>query len=120
MVVRRGGSWIKIEFMSNEPNIASNLQLDALLRERREDILRSVHRHGAQNVRVFGSVVRGEASEESDVDLLVDAGEETSAWFPAGLVEELEALLGRHVDVVTENSLHWLLRHRILKEARPL
>ena len=94
--------------------------LELLLKARREDILSSVHRHGARNVRVFGSVARGEASAESDVDFLVDAGEKTSPWFPAGLVEELEALLGRPVEVVTENSLHWLLRRRILKEARPL
>lgn len=110
--------------MSNEPNAArrddQNIPIEMLLRERREEILSSAFRHGARNVRVFGSVARGEASGESDVDLLVDAGEKTTPWFPAGLVEELEALLGRPVDVVTENSLHWLLRRRILKEARPL
>ena len=94
--------------------------IEVLLRELREDILELAHRHGARNVRLFGSVVRGEATEESDVDLLVDAGEETSPWFPAGLIAELEKLLERRVDVVTEDSLHWLLRRRILKEARPL
>ena len=93
---------------------------EVLLRELRQDILELAHRHGARNVRLFGSVVRGEATEESDVDLLVDAEEETSPWFPAGLIAELEKLLERRVDVVTEDSLHWLLRRRILKEARPL
>ena len=94
--------------------------IEMLLRERREDILDRAHRHGARNVRLFGSVVRGEADEDSDIDFLVDAGEKTSPWFPAGLVDELETLLGRRVDVVTEDSLHWLLRRRILREARPL
>ena len=94
--------------------------IDVLLRERREEILRIAHQHGARNVRVFGSVARGEATEDSDIDLLVEAGDNTSAWFPAGLIDELETLLGRRVDIVTETSLYWLLRRRILKEARSL
>ncbi len=65
-------------------------------------------------------IARGEATEESDIDLLVEAGEETSPWFPAGLVEELEELLGRRVDVLTDDGLYWQLRRRILREARPL
>ena len=91
-----------------------------ILREKREEILRIAEKHGARNVRVFGSVAHGEATESSDIDLLVDTAEETSPWFPAGLVEELEGLLGRRVDVVTANGLYWLLRRRILTEARPL
>jgi len=91
-----------------------------LLREKRDEILRIAEKHGARNVRVFGSVAHGEATESSDIDLLVDTAEETSPWFPAGLVEELEGLLGRRVDVVTANGLYWLLRRRILTEARPL
>jgi len=98
----------------------SAVSIDILLRERRADILSSAYRHGARNVRIFGSVARGESTTDSDIDLLLEAGATTSPWFPAGLVEELEALLGRPVDVVTENSLHWLLRRRILKEAKPL
>jgi uncharacterized protein len=94
--------------------------IENLLRENREEILRIAEKHGARNVRVFGSVAYGEATERSDVDLLVDTAEETSPWFPAGLVEELEKVLGRRVDVVTTNGLYWLLRRRILKEARPL
>ena len=72
---------------------------------------------------MFGFSARwfaGELTESSDIDFLVDAGDRTSPWFPAGLVDELETLLGRPVDVVTEDALHWLLRRRILKEARPL
>jgi len=91
-----------------------------LLREKREEILRIAEKHGARNVRVFGSVVHGEATGTSDIDLLVDTTEETSPWFPAGLVAELEELLGQRVDVVTSDGLYWLLRRRILREARPL
>jgi predicted nucleotidyltransferase len=94
--------------------------MEDLLREKREEILRIAEKRGARNVRVFGSVVHGEATEGSDIDLLVDTSEETSPWFPAGLVEELEGILGKRVDVVTSNGLYWLLRRRILKEARPL
>jgi uncharacterized protein len=98
----------------------NEVSVETLLRKHRGDILSSAHRHGARNVRIFGSVARGEATADSDIDLLVEVGERTSPWFPAGLVEELESLLGKPVDVVTENSLHWLLRRRILKEAVPL
>jgi len=94
--------------------------MEDLLREKREEILRIAEKHGARNVRVFGSVAKGETTSTSDVDLLVDTAEETSPWFPAGLIAELEELLGRQVDVVTPNGLYWLLRRRILSEARPL
>lgn len=90
------------------------------LRARRDDILRIAIRHGAHNVRVFGSVVRGEATEDSDVDLLVSTSESTSPWFPAGLVVDLEDLLGCRVQVVTEDGLYWLLMERILNEAKDL
>ena len=110
--------------MSSGPNAshqnAEGDTIQTLLRERRDEILSSAYRHGARNVRVFGSVARGDSGTNSDIDLLVDASEKTSPWFPAGLVEELERLLDRPVDVVTEQSLHWLLRRRILKEAKPL
>lgn len=91
-----------------------------LLEGHRNDILDLAARHGATNVRVFGSTLRGDATSDSDIDLLVSTSGETSAWFPAGLVADLEALLGRKVDVVTEDGLYWLLRRRILREARPL
>lgn len=94
--------------------------IQTLLLEHRDEILNSAYRHGARNVRVFGSVARGESTSTSDIDFLVDASDTTSPWFPAGLVQELEGLLDRPVDVVTEQSLHWLLRRRILREAKPL
>ena len=95
--------------------------LDAqLIRAKREEILRIAAKHGAQNIRVFGSVARGEARAESDIDFLIDAGPVTSSWFPAGLIVELQDLLGRPVEVVTEKGLNPLIRDRVLKEAVPL
>ena len=96
------------------------MTLNQLLGEKREDILRIAARHGATNVRIFGSVVRGEAGPGSDIDFLVDVGPGRSAFFPAGLLADLEDLLGCPVDVLTENSLHWYIRERVLKEARLL
>jgi predicted nucleotidyltransferase len=110
--------------MSTGPNASQRRDgedaIQALLLKHRDEILNSAYRHGAQNVRVFGSVARGESTSNSDIDFLVDASDTTSAWFPAGLVQELERLLARRVDVITEQSLHWLLRRRILKEAKLL
>ena len=91
-----------------------------LLEEKRDEILQIAARHGASNVRVFGSAARGEADEGSDVDLLVDFEPGRSLLDHAALVVDLEELLGRKVDVVTEKGVYWLLRRRILKEARAL
>ena len=91
-----------------------------LLRERKDEIRRIAERHGAHNIRVFGSVARGEANPESDIDLLIDRGPNTSSWFPAGLILDLEELLGRRVDVVTEQALNPYLRDYVLREAVPL
>ncbi len=90
------------------------------VREHREEILAVAARYGARNVRIFGSVARGEAGESSDVDFLVDMESGRSLFDLAGLLTELRDLLGRDVDVVTESGLYWLLRRRILSEARPL
>lgn len=86
----------------------------------REQILEIAARHGAYNVRVFGSLARGEAKQDSDLDLLVDVGPNRSPWFPAGMIADLEELLGGKVDVVTHDSLHWFIRDQILREAKPL
>jgi predicted nucleotidyltransferase len=90
------------------------------LREKRLEILRIADRHGAHNVRIFGSAASGEAGPESDVDFLVEVGPHHSSWFPAGLVADLEDLLDRPVDVVTADALHWYIRDRVLEEAVPL
>ncbi|MBA3613139.1 MAG: nucleotidyltransferase family protein [Nitrospirales bacterium] len=95
-------------------------ELQALLTDKREDVLRIAAKHGAYNVRIFGSVARGEATPDSDIDLLIEKGPTTSAWFPAGLILELEESLGRRVDVVTEKALNPYLRDRVLREAVPL
>jgi predicted nucleotidyltransferase len=86
---------------------------------KREQILRLAAQHGVYNVRVFGSVARGEASPESDVDFLVD-GLESAAWGGGRLLMELQELLGRQVDLVSEKDLHPLIRDEVLKEAVPL
>jgi len=91
-----------------------------VLEEKRDQILRIASRQGAHNIRVFGSVARGDADESSDIDLLVDFKPDRSLLDHAALVLDLEELLGRKVDVVTEKGIYWLLRRRILKEARAL
>lgn len=91
--------------------------LAGLVESEREEILRIAACHGAANVRVFGSVTRGEDDAGSDVDLLVDMQPEHSPFFPGGLVADLEELLGRNVHVVTEDALHWAMRANVLKEA---
>lgn len=96
------------------------LKIEAILNEQRDRILEIAVQHGARNVRLFGSVVRGEAQPNSDIDFLVDLGEPLSPWFPVGFIQDLEALLGHKVDVVTEKSLHYFIRDRILSEARSL
>lgn len=99
----------------------NGLGIDELLRTQREEILEIAAKHGAFNVRVFGSVARGEATEQSDIDFLVDYSlDQISAWFPAGLVLDLEKLLGRKVDVATEQALKERIRRRVLQEAIPL
>lgn len=94
--------------------------LDELLRTKREDILSTVRKYGASNVRVFGSVARGEADAESDIDLLVDMEPGRSLFDLGGLLMDLQDLLGREVDVVTEKGLDERIREHILKEAVPL
>ena len=96
------------------------MSTDELLKEKREEILRTASKHGARNVRVFGSVARGEARPDSDVDLLVEVGPNRTPFFPGGLVADLEELLGKKVQVVTPEGLHWYIRDRVMEEAVPL
>ena len=91
-----------------------------LLHEKREDILRVASKRGAYNVRVFGSVARGEADSKSDIDLLVDLEPGRSLFDLGGLLMDLQDLLGQNVDVVTERGLRERIRERVLKEAVPL
>lgn len=96
------------------------MNVESLLREKRDDIRAIAAKHGAYNIRIFGSVVRGEAGPDSDIDFLIDAGPTTSSWFPAGLILNLEEILGRRVEVVTEKALNPYIRHHVLAEAIPL
>jgi predicted nucleotidyltransferase len=96
------------------------MTLRELIEEKREDIVSIAARHGAKNVRMFGSAVRGDERPDSDVDLLVDVEATTSSWFPAGLILDLEEVLGRPVEVVTERGLDPLIKKHVLREAVPL
>ncbi len=93
------------------------MRLDHLLEEKRGEILRIASEHGAREVRVFGSVARGEADRESDIDFLVDLETGRSLLDLGGLQMELESLLGRRVDVVTVRGLKARIRERVLREA---
>jgi len=85
---------------------------------RREEILRLASAHGARNVRVFGSVARGDSGPGSDLDFLVEFEPGRSLLDHAALQIELEALLGRRVDVASERGLRPRIRERVLREAR--
>jgi len=89
------------------------------LRSMKPQILAIAQEHGVGNVRVFGSVARGEADEQSDVDLLV-SWEQPTGWKFFDLEPALQKVIGCNVDVVTEGGIHELLRERILSEAVPL
>jgi len=92
----------------------------SLLKKYRAEILQLALSHGAQDVRVFGSLARGEGNESSDLDLLVTLGEGRSLLDLVGLKQDLEDLVHRPVDVVTERALSPYLRERVLSEAVPL
>ena len=94
------------------------MKLQKLLQNKRSKIIEIATKHGAYNVRVFGSVAREEETPSSDIDFLVDYDlTKISPWFPGGLLADLEDLLGCKVDIVTEQGLHSLIRERILAEA---
>jgi predicted nucleotidyltransferase len=102
--------------MNTKPKSAPIL----LLQARRYDVLAAATRHRASNVRVFGSVARGDDDANSDIDLLVDFSASASLLDLVALKRELEQMLGRPTDVVTVDGVSPLLRERILAEARPL
>ena len=91
--------------------------IDEIPKEEREEILRIARKHGVGRISIFGSFARGEATEDSDLDLLIDVQGPTPPWFPGGLVADLEELLGRRVDVVEADAIREGMRARILKEA---
>ncbi len=96
------------------------MSVQDLLKEKREEILQIAARHGARNVRVFGSVVRGEADAASDIDLLVTLQPGTTLLDHAALILELEDLLGCKVDVASDRGLRPRVKERVMSEALPL
>jgi len=96
------------------------MAIDGVVRGKREEILRIARKHGVARIQVFGSFARGEADENSDLDLLIEVEGPTPPWFPGGLVADLEALLGRRVEVIEPDALQEAIRARVLQEAVPL
>ena len=91
-----------------------------LIENHRAEILALAKRHGIRNVRVFGSMARGDTNDVSDVDLLVSLPTGKSGLALGGLLMDVQDLLQRRVEVVTEGGLHPALRDRVLREAQPL
>jgi predicted nucleotidyltransferase len=96
------------------------MTVEELLAQKRDEILQLAVSRGAHNVRVFGSVARGEGRDDSDIDLLVDVESGRSLLDIVGLWLDLQELLGRKVDLLTEGGINRHLREKILAEARPL
>jgi predicted nucleotidyltransferase len=96
------------------------MDIHTSLENRRDDILNIAASHGARNVRVFGSVARGDARPDSDLDILVDMEPGRSLFDLGGLLYDLQSLLGVEVDVVTEKGLRPRIRAQVLQEAVPL
>ena len=96
------------------------MKLKELILDKRDDILSISKQHGVSNIRIFGSVMRDDAGLDSDVDFLIELEKGRSILDLGGLLMDLQDLLGRKVDVVTEKGLHWYVKEKILKEAQPL
>ena len=96
------------------------MTIEDIRKSKRDEILRLAAAHGASNIRVFGSVARGEQRSESDIDLLVDLDSSRSLMDLGGLLVDLEKLLGGRVDVATEQMLKPRVRARALVDAVPL
>ena len=91
-----------------------------LIHEKRDEILALAAKHKAKHVRLFGSVVRGEDTADSDVDFLVEFEPEASLFDHMDLMADLEVLLGRKVDVVSRGAVHWFIKDRVEAEATPV
>jgi predicted nucleotidyltransferase len=97
-----------------------DIDIETVLKEKREEILRVAEKHGARNVRIFGSVARGQADEQSDIDLLVSMDPGRSLLDHAALWLEIQELLNYKVDIVSDRGLKPRIRERVLREAKPL
>lgn len=98
-------------------SVSKIMNIYELLQIKREEILKIAAKYGAYNVRIFGSVARQEADAQSDVDFLVEMEEGRSLFDLGGFLMELQELLGRDVDVVTQKGLRQRIRERVLQEA---
>lgn len=107
-------------FVLPQDGIIWDMETRMLLHVRRDEILAIAARRGARNVRVFGSVARGDARPGSDIDILVDMEPGRSLFDLGGLLVDLQTLLGVDVDVVTEKGLRPRIRAEVLREAIPL
>ncbi len=96
------------------------MKIREILQQKREEILNLAAQHGASNIRIFGSVARDEEREDSDIDFLVDMASDRSLLDRIGLIQDLEDLLGRKVDVATVKGLRESFRERIMSQAIPL
>ena len=96
------------------------MKIDELLSQKRKEILNIAVKHGAYNVRIFGSVARGKTGKDSDVDILVEIEKGRSLLDLGGLLMDLQELLGCRVDVVTAQGLRPRICNRVLGEAVPL
>lgn len=94
------------------------MHLERIIQLKRKQILKIAGKHGIQNLRVFGSVSRGDSGPSSDVDMLVDLGSGRSLLDLGAFMMDMKDLLGRKVDVVTEKGLHSAIRKQVLREAR--
>jgi len=93
------------------------MNIEDLLKVKREEILKIAAKHGARNIRIFGSVARGEADSESDLDILVEFLPGSTLLSQSAMIRELESLLGIKVDVVSDQGLRERIRDRVLREA---
>ena len=93
------------------------MHIEDLLKAKREEILKIAAKHGARNIRIFGSVARGEADSQSDLDILVEFLPGSTLLSQSAMIRELESLLGIKVDVVSDQGLRDRIRDRVLREA---
>ena len=106
--------------MTRLPAFATEVEMHPLIENNRAEILALAARHGVRNVRVFGSMARGDADDASDVDLLVSLPPDRTGLALGALLMDVQDLLQRRVEVITERGLHPALRDRVLREAQPL